>query len=75
MDRYETPTPRVAFSIAAVAMTAITIGVLVVIPARMGSDGHASAGTTLASRATIDVATELATPPCPQLKPSRKPEG
>ena len=34
MHRYETPTPRVAFGITAVAMTAITIGVLVVMPAR-----------------------------------------
>jgi len=41
MHRYETSTPRVAFGIAAVAMTAITIGVLVVMPVRMEADSHA----------------------------------
>jgi hypothetical protein len=37
MNRYEPSIPRVAFGIAAVAMTAITIGVSVVIPAKMDS--------------------------------------
>ena len=40
MKRYETHTPRVAFGIAAVAMTAITIGVSVVMPAKMDSDSR-----------------------------------
>ena len=35
MNRYEPPFPRVAFGFAAVAMTAITIGVLVVLPSKM----------------------------------------
>ena len=34
MNRYETLIPRVAWGIAAVAMTAITIGVSVVMPAK-----------------------------------------
>src|ERR1700680_2831586 len=38
MNRYEPLIPRVAFGIAAVAMTAITIGVSVIMPAKMDSD-------------------------------------
>ena len=38
MNHYEPLSPRVAFGIAAVAMTAITIGVSVVMPAKMDSD-------------------------------------
>ena len=38
MSHYETSIPHVAFGIAAVAMTAITIGVSVVMPAKMESD-------------------------------------
>ena len=89
MHRYETSTPRVAFGITAVAMTAITIGVLVVMPARMYADSHepgvlaASNVTTLASTsavtgATIDVvAVEqpgLDTTLCASSKPNREPE-
>ena len=40
MNRYQTLIPRVAFGIAAVAMTAITIDVSVVMPAKMDSDSH-----------------------------------
>jgi len=40
MNRYEPSIPRVAFGIAAVAMTAITIGVSVIMPAKMDSDSH-----------------------------------
>ena len=36
MNRYETSNPRAALSIAAVAMTALTIGLSVIVPARMG---------------------------------------
>ena len=36
MQRYEPATRRVAFGIAAVGMTAVTIGVLVVVPAIVG---------------------------------------
>jgi hypothetical protein len=85
MHPYETSTPRVAFGIAAAAMTAITIGVLVVMPARMEANGHepgwlvASKVATLASTsavagATFDVVSldvpELATAPCKSSKPS-----
>jgi hypothetical protein len=40
MNRYEIKIPRAACNIAAIAMTAITMGLLVILPARMGSDRH-----------------------------------
>jgi hypothetical protein len=86
MHRYEPSIPRVAFGIAAVAMTAITIGVLVVMPAGMQYDRHEPSVLTVSTvptpahisavtDATIDVATVLATPPCSQVKTNHKPEG
>ena len=89
MHRYETSTPRVAFGIAAVAMMAITIGVLVFLPASMQSDSHdpdilaapkvtTLASTSAATGATIDVAAVhgpgRAAALCAQSKPNRKPE-
>jgi uncharacterized protein YjiS (DUF1127 family) len=59
MHRYETSTPRVAFAIAAVAMTVITVGVLVVMPAKLNTDDHepsrlaASKVATLASTSAV----------------------
>ena len=82
MPRHETSPPRVAFGIAAVAMTVITAGVLVVIPAKVEADDHdpgglaaskvaAPASTSAVAGATIDVVSlhvaELATALC---KPS-----
>ena len=91
MNRYEPSTPRVAFGIAAVAMTAITIGVAVVIPASMDSDSSeprvlealkvtapASAGVVTGAESIDAVAvheTGLHTVPCTSSKPSRQPEG
>jgi hypothetical protein len=40
MHRYEIKIPRAACNIAAIAMTAITIGLLVILPARTGPDRH-----------------------------------
>jgi hypothetical protein len=89
MHRYETSTPRVAFAVAAVAMTAITIGVLVVMPASMEADSDepgmlaGSKVTTLASTsavtgATIDVVavheSGLDGGPCTPSKPYGTPE-
>jgi hypothetical protein len=83
MARYETSPPRVAFGIAAVAMTVITVGVFVVIPAKVEADDHdpsrlaASkvarlAFTSAATGDTIEIVSlhlpRLATAPC---KPSR----
>ncbi len=91
MNRYETSIQRVAFGIAAVAMTGITIGVLVVIPAKMDSDSReprmlaasnvATPATTgvVTGSATIDVVAVrdpgLSAVACSSLHPNRKPEG
>jgi hypothetical protein len=91
MNRYQPSSPRVAFGIASVAMTAITIGVSVVMPARMDSDSReprvlaalkvtapASTGV-VAGAESIDVVavheSGLSTVPCTSSKPSRTPEG
>jgi hypothetical protein len=90
MHRYETSTPRVALGIAAVAMTAITVGILVVMPARIEAISHepvstlaTSQVTTLASTsavtgATIDVVAVhgpgLATASCIPFNPNAEPE-
>lgn len=40
MKRYDSDTPRVACAIAAMTLTAITIGLLVVLPSRMEADSQ-----------------------------------
>ena len=50
MNRYQPSIPRAAFGIAAVAMTAITIGVALVLPASM-EPGDQEAGRLAASEA------------------------
>jgi len=91
MNRYQTPIPRVAFCLAAVAMTALTIGVTVILPAKMDSNGDeprvlaASKVTTPVApgggtgSASLDVVAvrepALATVPCSSSKPNRNPEG
>ena len=90
MNRYETSIPRVAFGIAAVAMTAITIGVSVVMPAKMDSDSReprvlaalkvtapASTGDVTGSEGIDVVAVHkagLSAVPCISPPPNRKPE-
>jgi hypothetical protein len=54
--RYETGTPRIAVGFSAVAMTAITIGAMVVLPARMSID---SAEPVLAKQESILSATKV----------------
>jgi hypothetical protein len=91
MNRYKPATPRAALGIAAVAMSAITFGVSVVMPARIDSDSReprmlaASKVTTPAPTSvvtgswSIDVVAVhepgLATVPCTSSEPNRKPEG
>jgi hypothetical protein len=91
VNRYQPSSPRVAFGIAAIAMTVITIGVSVVMPARMDSDSReprmlaalkvtapASAGVVNGSESVDVVAVHesgLSTVPCTSSKPSREPEG
>ena len=91
MNRYQTPLPRVAFGLAAVAMTALTIGVTVVLPAKMDSNGDeprvlaaskvttpvAPGGVTRSASLNVVAVREpaLSTVPCSSSKPNRNPEG
>jgi len=90
MNRYQTLIPRVAFGIAAVAMTAITMGVSVIMPAKMDSDSPeprmldaltvtapASTGDVTGSESVDVVAVHkagLSAVPCISPQPNRKPE-
>ena len=60
MSRYETSIPHVAFGIAAVAMTAITFGVSVIMPAKMESD-NLEPRMVAASKVTTPVVTGVIT--------------
>jgi hypothetical protein len=89
MNRYEPLIPRVAFGIAAVAMTAITIGVSVIMPTKMDSDSReprmlealtvtapASTGHVIGSESIDVVAVHkagLSAVPCISPQPNRKP--
>jgi hypothetical protein len=91
MNRYEPLIPRVAFGIVAVAMMALTIGVSVVMPAKMDSDSReprmlpalnvtapASTGEVTGSEGLDVVAVHEAVfsaVPCVSSNPNRKPEG
>ena len=90
MNRYQPLIPRVAFGIAAIAMTAITIGVSVIMPAKMDSDSSeprmlealtvtapASTGDVTGSESIDVVAVHkagLSAVPCISPQPNRKPE-
>ncbi|MDQ6923388.1 MAG: hypothetical protein M3Z74_04385 [Pseudomonadota bacterium] len=90
MNRYEPLIPRVAFGIAAIAMTAITIGVSVIMPTKMDPDSREprmlEALTVIAPTSTgnatapesIDVVAVhkagLSAVPCISPQPDRKPE-
>lgn len=63
MNRYETAIPRIAFGIVAVVMTAITIGVSVVMPAKMDSDSR-EPPILAASKITTAASTGVLTGPC-----------
>lgn len=54
MKHYEPPCPRVALGFAAMVMTAVTIGVLVVLPSKMEPDSQAFALLGRASLAATD---------------------
>jgi hypothetical protein len=91
VNRYQASSPRVTFGIAAIAMTAITIGVSVVMPAKMESDSReprvlealkvtapAPSGVVTGSESIDVIAVHeagLPTVPCTSSKPSRTPEG
>ena len=57
MNRYESSTPRAALGLAAVAMAVITMGVLVVLPAKfdsVGADPSTLAAAKGATKAPIE---------------------
>jgi hypothetical protein len=59
MKRYEPSTPRAALGLSAVAMTAITVGAMVVLPAKIESGSvhpYTLAVTDRAARASIEAA-------------------
>jgi len=56
MNRYQTSMPRAAFAVAAVALTAVTLALSVIIPARMDSPGIAAAAPVIVSDAPTRVA-------------------
>jgi hypothetical protein len=58
MNRYQPKAPRAAFGIAAVAMTVLTLGLAVVVPAKLAPEGQ-SAATLLAARSKAPAATEV----------------
>jgi len=59
MNGYEPSTPRAALGLTAVAMAAITMGALVVLPAKLdavSANPYALAATKVATKAPIEVA-------------------
>lgn len=58
MNRYQTSSPRKAFAIASVALTALTIGLAVIVPAKMQADPRdfrTVAAFTVTSPAPVEV--------------------
>ena len=58
MNRFESSTPRVALAIAAVAMTVVTFGLLVVVPATIES-GSQDVRTQAAAKFVMPAATDV----------------
>jgi hypothetical protein len=61
MNRYEPGTPRTAFGLLAAALTALTIGLLIVVPSRM--DAGPSEAVALARARLAKPPTEVAISP------------
>ena len=59
MNRYEPSTPRAAFAFAAVALTALTLGLSVVVPAQMDTSKAAAPTMILVSEATRIARTDV----------------
>ena len=64
MNRYKTSTPRAAFGLAAIAMTALTLGLTVVLPARTDMGAHdapvlATSKATLSDVEAVDLPTRV----------------
>jgi hypothetical protein len=91
MNRFQSSTPRVALGIAAVAMTVVTFGLLVVVPATIDSgseDVRTQAAAKLVTPAAAEVVmiptridllgvrkTEMASAPVDNVRPKRKQAG
>ena len=78
MSRYQTSTPRAAFAFTAAALTALTIGLAVVLPANLDS-GHAAsrplATVGAAAPALAGVSTEVSIIPARiEVRGVREPE-
>ena len=58
MNRYQPRAHRAAFGIAAVAMTALTLALAVVVPAQLAAD-RPTDGTVLAARSAAPAVTEV----------------
>jgi hypothetical protein len=56
MNRYEPGTPRTALGLAAIALTALTVGLLVVVPAKMDVSPDALTLARLKAATPIEVA-------------------
>jgi len=69
--RYETPAPRLAFGVAAAMMSAVTMTLMVVVPAIVESDAHYRGATTNALKEwagnVADTTTDLLSEPEAQL--------
>ena len=59
MNRYKTSTPRAAFGLAAIAMTALTLGLTVVLPARTDMGAHDAPVATLSDVEAVDLPTRV----------------
>lgn len=73
MKSYENSVRRLAFGLAAVAMTAITIGVSIVMPARMDTDSPGP-GMLAASKVSPSASTDVLTVASINVVAAREPE-
>ena len=62
MNRFQSSTPRAAFGIAAVAMTVVTFGLLIVVPATIDA-GREDVRAQAAAKLVTPAATEVVTIP------------
>jgi len=55
MNRYETPMPRMSFGLAAIALSVVTLGLTVMLPASLNSGHGGNAPLAAAKPAAIEV--------------------
>lgn len=54
MNRFDPPVPRIGAGIAALAMSALTVGLMVILPSELEQDSHVLAARAAAHRAAAD---------------------